>query len=150
MNPHLASRDVESHDDYIRVAPEFARPILVELRRLVHALVSDVTESFRWRHPSFARHGVIASMAAHNHYVHFTVWGGVNSADPHRLLTRLGNTPHAYIRIHSLDEVPPRRLLEPLLLQAVRRNEARARERGTLHGDSSVSDAVADDERPNP
>lgn len=61
-------------DAYIEKAPEFARPILRELRRRVHAACPDVVETIKWRNLSFEYHGLLAGMAAFQAHLAFGFW----------------------------------------------------------------------------
>lgn len=61
-------------DAYIEKAPEFARPILRELRRRVHAACPDVVETIKWRNLSFEYHGLLAGMAAFKAHLAFGFW----------------------------------------------------------------------------
>ena len=61
-------------DAYIADAPDFAKPILVELRKRVHAACPDVVETIKWRMPSFEHHGLLAGMAAFKAHMTFGFW----------------------------------------------------------------------------
>ena len=61
-------------DDYIKKAPEFAQPMLVELRKRVHAACPDVVETIKWRMPSFEYRGLLAGMAAFKAHMTFGFW----------------------------------------------------------------------------
>ena len=61
-------------DAYLLKAPEFARPILVELRRRMHAACPDVVETIKWRHPSFEHHGLLGGIAAFKRHCAFGFW----------------------------------------------------------------------------
>jgi uncharacterized protein YdeI (YjbR/CyaY-like superfamily) len=61
-------------DAYIDNAPEFSKPILVELRKRVHAACPDVKETIKWRMPSFEHHGLLAGMAAFKAHMTFGFW----------------------------------------------------------------------------
>lgn len=61
-------------DAYIDQAAEFARPILVELRRRVHAACPAVVETIKWRMPSFEFRGLLAGMAAFKAHCTFGFW----------------------------------------------------------------------------
>lgn len=61
-------------DAYIEKAPEFARPILVELRARVHAACPDVVETVKWRMPSFEYKGLLCGMAAFKKHAVFGFW----------------------------------------------------------------------------
>jgi hypothetical protein len=61
-------------DAYIQNAPEFARPILTELRARVHAACPDVVETIKWRMPSFEYEGILCGMAAFKKHAVFGFW----------------------------------------------------------------------------
>ena len=61
-------------DAYIRKAPEFARPILTELRARVHAACPEVVETIKWRMPSFEYKGLLCGMAAFQKHAVFGFW----------------------------------------------------------------------------
>jgi hypothetical protein len=61
-------------DTYIETAPDFARPILIELRKRVHAACPDVKETIKWRMPSFEYKGLLAGMAAFKAHLAFGFW----------------------------------------------------------------------------
>ncbi|GFZ96220.1 YdeI/OmpD-associated family protein [Dyella caseinilytica] len=59
-------------DDYIKQAPDFARPILDHLRALVHAACPQVEEAIKWRCPHFSYRGsLICAMAAFKQHCSF-------------------------------------------------------------------------------
>jgi hypothetical protein len=61
-------------DAYIAKSAEFARPILVRLRELVHATCPDVEETIKWSMPSFEHHGILCGMAAFKEHAVFGFW----------------------------------------------------------------------------
>jgi uncharacterized protein YdeI (YjbR/CyaY-like superfamily) len=61
-------------DAYLDQAPEFARAILAELRKRMHAACPDVVETIKWRHPSFEYHGLLGGMAAFKQHCAFGFW----------------------------------------------------------------------------
>lgn len=61
-------------DDYIAKAPEFARPILTRLRKVVHAACPEVAETIKWRMPSFEYKGLLCGMAAFKQHATFGFW----------------------------------------------------------------------------
>ena len=61
-------------DTYIENAPEFARPILTELRARVHAACPDVVETIKWRMPSYEYKGLLCGMAAFKKHAVFGFW----------------------------------------------------------------------------
>jgi uncharacterized protein YdeI (YjbR/CyaY-like superfamily) len=61
-------------DAYIRKAAPFAQPILKHLREVVHAACPQVTETLKWRMPSFEHHGILCGMAAFKQHCVFGFW----------------------------------------------------------------------------
>ena len=61
-------------DAYIRTAPAFARPVLQQLRGLVHAACPDVVETMKWSRPHFDYRGIFCGMAAFKAHCVFGFW----------------------------------------------------------------------------
>lgn len=69
-------------DAFLAKAPEFARPILTELRARVHRAVPEVSETIKWGVPFFLLDGrILASMAAFKAHTKFNLWGGGGLVD---------------------------------------------------------------------
>lgn len=63
-------------DVYINKAQDFAQPILVHLRELVHKACPGVVESIKWSRPFFDYKGVIlGNMSAFKEHCSFGFWG---------------------------------------------------------------------------
>ena len=62
-------------DNYIARSAEFAKPILVHIRELVHKACPDVEEKIKWSFPHFDYKGeMICSMAAFKQHAAFGFW----------------------------------------------------------------------------
>jgi hypothetical protein len=61
-------------DAYIKNAAPFARPILVELRKVVHTACPDVTETMKWSTPTFDHKGIMCGIAAFKNHTKFGFW----------------------------------------------------------------------------
>jgi uncharacterized protein YdeI (YjbR/CyaY-like superfamily) len=60
---------------YIREAPEFARPILEELRTRIHVAVPGLEETLKWSSPFFVYDGkLLMGMAAFKQHCSFGFW----------------------------------------------------------------------------
>lgn len=82
-------------DSYIERAPDFARPILRELRKRVHAAVPGVVETIRWGAPYFQyKDSLLGGMAAFKAHCAFGFWHPV---------MRDGDT---FGRIESIESLP--------------------------------------------
>jgi uncharacterized protein YdeI (YjbR/CyaY-like superfamily) len=61
-------------DAYIAKSPDFARPILRHVRKLVHRGCPRIEETIKWGVPAFEREGIVAMMAAFKRHVAFGFW----------------------------------------------------------------------------
>jgi uncharacterized protein YdeI (YjbR/CyaY-like superfamily) len=108
-------------DAYIAKSAEFARPILVHLREVVHAACPDVNECMKWSFPHFEHQGVLCSMAGFKRHCSMGFWKNallVESADAKtaKALDKLG-------RITEVDDLPKDAELTRLIKKAARLNE---------------------------
>jgi len=68
-------------DAYVAKAPEFARPVLEHLRRLVHEVGGDVEEGMKWSRPFFQAKGrIVCQMSAFKEHCGFGFWGAEMAA----------------------------------------------------------------------
>jgi len=63
-------------DAYIAKAAPFARPILSQLRKVVHIGCPQVEEAIKWGSPFFMYEGILCSMAAFKQHCAFGFWKG--------------------------------------------------------------------------
>ena len=105
-------------DAYIARARPFAQPILTALRAAVHAASPEITETMKWRTPSFEYHGLLCGMSAFKESVMFGFWkhelvmpGGQGRRDE----GTLG-------RITAADELPSRASIVKLVRRAMKLN----------------------------
>jgi hypothetical protein len=63
-------------DAYIAKSADFAKPILVHLRGVVHAACPDVEETMKWSFPRFDYKGILCSMTAFKEHCAFGFWKG--------------------------------------------------------------------------
>ncbi len=61
-------------DEYIANSAEFAQPILVKLRALVHQVHPDIEETIKWGMPNFGYKGLLFNMAAFKAHCSFGFW----------------------------------------------------------------------------
>ncbi len=107
-------------DAYIDNAPEFAKPILIELRKRVHAACPDVQETIKWRMPSFEHHGLLAGMAAFKAHMTFGFWKDAvlrKEKDHSDTLERVGC-------MKGIADLPPKAPFVKALKRAMEINEA--------------------------
>ncbi len=123
-------------DAYISKAAPFARPILTELRALVHEACPDVVETLKWGMPSFTYHGILCGMAAFKEHATFGFWKGKLIVDPrsNKSYEAMGQ----FGRITKMSDLPSRRTLSGYVRQAMKLNE----------GDVKVPRTVARPKKP--
>jgi uncharacterized protein YdeI (YjbR/CyaY-like superfamily) len=109
-------------DACIEQAPDFARPILKHIRKLVHAACPNVEETIKWRFPTFMYKGMLCGMAAFKNHCTFGFW-------KHELLfgengdqAKDGGMGQ-FGRITSLADLPNDKLLTGYIKEAMRLNE---------------------------
>ena len=63
-------------DAYIARAADFARPILLRVRKLVHAACPDVTEAIKWGVPFYEHKGILLATPAFKQHCALIFWKG--------------------------------------------------------------------------
>jgi uncharacterized protein YdeI (YjbR/CyaY-like superfamily) len=94
-------------DLYISKSAEFAQPILIHLRELVHFVCPDVQETIKWSFASFDYKGPMCSMASFNQHCAFRFWKALLMKD--KTLVANAESESAmghYGKITSLKDLP--------------------------------------------
>lgn len=106
-------------DAYIQKSRPFAQPILVHLRKLIHAGCPDVEETMKWSMPFFEYRGVIlCNMSAFKAHCRFGFWGLEISAVLRKEgIVREGGAS-TLGRITSIDALPPQKKIIDWIAQA--------------------------------
>ena len=105
-------------DTYIKDAADFAQPVLIYLRALVHKCCPEVEETIKWGVPNFLyRGGILCNMAAFKQYCSFGFWNAKQMEDPDGLF--VADTAGSIGRIRSLNDLPPEALLVKYIKAAV-------------------------------
>ena len=109
-------------DAYIEKSADFARPILAHLREVVHAACPQVEETMKWSFPHFVYGGgILCSMASFKEHCAFGFWkGSLILGEGGKSVEAMGQ----FGRITSLDDLPPRGVLEGYVREAMRLNDA--------------------------
>lgn len=106
-------------DRYIENAAEFARPVLLHLRELIHDAAPEVEETLKWGIPHFMHNGIVCSMAAFRQHCAFTFWHGqAVLAEDSRREGAMGQ----FGRITGIEDLPPREILMDHVRRAVEYN----------------------------
>ncbi len=102
-------------DAYIAKSADFAKPILIRIRKLVHAACPDVEETIKWNLPFFEYRGILLTVPAFKHHCALMFWKGRLFLDKNRGKFR---------RITSLDDLPGDNILTGYIRKAMELNEA--------------------------
>jgi uncharacterized protein YdeI (YjbR/CyaY-like superfamily) len=110
-------------DAYIKRAAPFAKPILVRIRKAVHAGCPDVREEMKWSVPHFTYKGMLCAMAAYKAHCMFGFWKHKLLADA-GLLEPQARSLGRYGKIASVSELPSDTALIRIVKAAVKLNDA--------------------------
>ncbi len=119
----MSNRDARL-DAYIEEARDFARPILVHLRALVHEAVPEAEETIKWSMPNFTADGsILCSMAAFKEHCAFNFWKAGRLSDPEGILKPTGSEGMGQLgRITRLEDLPPDAVLKAYLREMAELN----------------------------
>jgi len=114
----------EKTDAYIEKSADFAQPILIHFRDLVHKACPEVRETIKWGFPNFEHKGLLCGMAAFKKHCTFTFYKATLMQDPHSVFTQTGKTAMGHLgQIKSVSELPADDVLIEYLKEAVQLNE---------------------------
>jgi uncharacterized protein YdeI (YjbR/CyaY-like superfamily) len=108
-------------DAYIAEAADFAKPILLRIRKLVHAACPDVTETIKWSAPFYEHKGILICTPAFKNHCALVFWKG-------KLLFKefpaKDNPRKKFRRLTSNADLPGDKILTGYIKQAIALNEA--------------------------
>lgn len=111
-------------DTYIEKSADFAKPVLVHLRHLIHESCPGIEETVKWGFPHFEYKGTVCSMAAFKQHCVFSFWKSVLMKDSHNLFQKVGKTAMGQMgQIKSLADLPKDEVLRAYLHEAYELNE---------------------------
>jgi len=112
-------------DHYIEQSAEFARPILVHLRQLIHSCEPLVEEKIKWGMPFFEYKGTLAHLASFKAHCAFGFWKASLIEDLDEILQKKGRESMGDLgRITSQADLPSDDILKQYIIEAIRLNEA--------------------------
>jgi uncharacterized protein YdeI (YjbR/CyaY-like superfamily) len=114
----------ERVNTYIQKSAPFARPILKQLRKVVHAGCPKVEESIKWSMPHFDYKGVLCGMAAFKEHCAFGFWKA-KLIVPNMLATK--DAMGDFGRITSLQDLPSEKTLVGYVRKAAALNDSGAK-----------------------
>ena len=109
-------------DAFIDNAKDFAKPILVRIRKMVHTACPDVVETIKWRMPFFEYNGqILCGMAAFKEHCSIVIWkASLIEGAPANGDSSMGS----FGRITSLKELPSQAEFSRLLKTAMKLTDA--------------------------
>lgn len=114
----------ERVDAYIAKSRDFAKPILIHLRKLVHTACPEVTETLKWSMPFFDYKGPLANMAAFTRHCSFGFWKASLLEDKTGSLKSQGDEGMGALgKIASLEDLPADDVIVDFILQAMNLND---------------------------
>ena len=119
----MAKKDARI-DLYISKSADFAKPILVYLRELIHTACPDVQETIKWGFASFDYKGPMCSMASFKQHCSFGFWKASLMKD--ETLIANAKTESAmghYGKITSLKDLPSNKKIIAHIKDAMMLNE---------------------------
>jgi uncharacterized protein YdeI (YjbR/CyaY-like superfamily) len=109
-------------DNYIDLAADFAKPILITLRSIVHQACPQVTETMKWSFPHFEYKGsILCSMASFKQHCAFGFWLASKMKDTHQLLA-VGDTRTSMGhlgKIKSVQHLPSKKVMNEYIKEAM-------------------------------
>jgi len=109
-------------DDYILKSADFAKPVLMHIREVMHKACPDVVEAWKWSFPFFMyKNSLLCNMASFKQHCSMGFWQASLMKDPHHLLrvqdekTAMGN----FGQITKLSDLPSDKILIEYIKQAM-------------------------------
>lgn len=119
----MAQRDSRV-DEYIEKAKDFAKPVLIRLRELIHKADGRIEETIKWGFPNFEYKGIVCSIASFKQHCVLSFHKASIMKDPHKILNPVGETAMGHFgQIKSLDDLPADQILLEYIQEAIRLNE---------------------------
>ncbi len=112
-------------DAYIEKSADFAKPILLHLRELVHAACPEVEETWKWSFPVFVYKGAImCNMAAFKEHAVFGFWKAALLSDVDNILTVTDRQSMGHLgKLQSVKDLPKNTVLKKYIKAAMKLNE---------------------------
>lgn len=108
-------------DEYIERSADFAQPVLIHLRSLIHKACPDIKETLKWSMPSFEHKGIVCGFAAFKKHCKFMFWKQELLDSDAFPANR--KAMDSFARITSPTDLPSDEVVIGLIQQAVELNE---------------------------
>ena len=112
-------------DNYITKSADFAKPVLLHLRELVHKTCPQVEEKIKWGFPHFDYKGeMMCSMAAFKQHAVFGFWKASLMKDPALVAIAKSEVAMGHLgRITSLKDLPEDKKIIAWIKEAMKLND---------------------------
>lgn len=111
-------------DAYIDKQKEFAKPILVHIRDVVHSLCPDTEEEIKWGAPFFMYAGApMCQMAAFKEHAALGFWKAALLEGIPPNANNGGESAGNFGRLKTVKDVPSKKVLAPLIKAAMKLND---------------------------
>ena len=107
-------------DAYIAKSAEFAKPILSEIRAIVHDACPNVEETMKWSFPHFDYKGMMCSMASFKEHCAFGFWKASLILGENGSEGAMGQ----FGRITRLSDLPSKKLMRQYIQKAMALNDS--------------------------
>ncbi|MFB9842651.1 YdeI/OmpD-associated family protein [Mucilaginibacter ginsenosidivorans] len=120
----------ERVDAYIAKSADFAKPILIHIREVVHRASPLINETVKWGMPFFDYKGPICMMAAFKQHLGFGFWKASRLNDPEQLLQGSDDEAAAgsFGRIVTMNDLPSDEAIIDFVQQMIKLNESGVKE----------------------
>jgi uncharacterized protein YdeI (YjbR/CyaY-like superfamily) len=108
-------------DAYIAKSPDYARPILMHLREVVHSACPEVEETMKWSRPHFLYKGMLCGMSAFKEHCAFGFWK--SSLIVEKGAPKDEPSMGQFGRIARPSDLPPDKVLIGYIHEAMRLND---------------------------
>jgi uncharacterized protein YdeI (YjbR/CyaY-like superfamily) len=109
-------------DAYIEKSADFAKPILKQLRAMVHDTCPDCEETMKWSFPHFEYKGMLCGMAAFKNHATFGFWKGSLVLPTDGTAVAKDGMGHLG-KLASVADLPPKRVLTGYIKKAMALND---------------------------
>ncbi len=110
-------------DVYISKSADFAKPILIHLREVVHTACPDTQETIKWSFPHFDYKGMLCSMAAFKEHCAFGFWKTALMKDANEMMGKNEYAMGHLGKITSLADLPPDKKIIAWIKEAMKLND---------------------------
>lgn len=117
----MAKKDARV-DTYIAKCADFAKPVMIHLRELIHASCPEVEETWKWNFPHFMYKGeILCSMAAFKEHCAFGFWKAALMQDTDNVLEIKDREAMGHLgRITSVKDLPKDAVLKKYVKAAMK------------------------------